>query len=99
MSMPRVLPSKTVLKAFIEKDPVLLPLADLVFIDVPAFGYCQPFWVKKMKTSMFLSVPWNSYFHTAVLILIGLCTPGRIRQIKRFLEMEGKLTGSFQDPE
>jgi len=33
----RVLSSKMLLKVFIEKDPVLLPLAELFFLDVTAF--------------------------------------------------------------
>lgn len=72
MHVPRVLPSEIVLKVFIGKDVVLLPLASLFFINVTAFWYCQPFWVKKTETRMFLSVPQSRYFHTAVLVLIGV---------------------------
>lgn len=54
-------PSKIVLKFFIEKDPMLLPLADLFFIYVPALGYWQLFWLKKIETSMSLPVPQRKY--------------------------------------
>lgn len=96
MHVPGMLPSKTVLKVFIEKDPVLLVTADLFFINVPAFGYCQPFWVKKAETSTYLLCAADRNFRAAILVRIGLCTLGRIQHIKRFWKWRENLLVPFR---